>query len=308
LIEAAGPDGSVIIISDHGFRPRKKMMAYLRPDDLLEAMGHLTWAEGEEKVIDFSRTRAFSGQRDTYNPVIGFSINVSGRQPEGIVQPESQHVVAKQIAGELRELKVEETGDPLFLSVEVAAEFEGDRKDKEAFDIYVEQAATVRTNGSGRTLVIAGERFLLDEFLTPKPDNSGNHAPKGVFVGSGPAFRETNVFPLIADSPYTDVLNYVTGYMPRLEGLYRVGRTFGGLDPYTTIDITPTILYLLGLPNSTEMDGVLMERVLSKELLKRRSINTIESYDFIKSPIVQDIEVEDPEETLEQLRALGYIQ
>ena len=112
----------------------------------------------------------------------------------------------------------------------------------------------------------------------------------------------------MADLPYTDVLAYVTGYISRLEGLYRTLRILGALDPYTSIDITPTILYVLGVPYSTEMEGVLMERVLAPELLRSRGVTLIETYDFIETPRGRESEGIDSEKALEQLRALGYIQ
>ena len=308
LVAAAGDNVSVIITSDHGFKPRSKMVAFLRPNDLLEAMGHLTWAEGERGVVDFSGTKVFSGQPDTYESVIGFSINLSGRQPEGTVPPDSQYAVATQVAKELSELKVEETGDPLFLSVDLAPKGDFTTAQNKSFDLYAEQAAAVRTNGSGRTVLIAGKQHLLDDFLTLKKDNSGNHAPRGIFIGVGPAFRRTDVLPLLADLPYTDVLTYVTGYVSRLEGLYRTLRVLGALDPYTSIDITPTILYMFGLPFSAEMEGVLMERVLEPELLRSRDVTLIETYDFIETPQGRESEGTDSEKALEQLRALGYIQ
>ncbi len=308
LVAAAGENTSVIIISDHGFKPRSKMMAFLRPNDLLEAMGHLTWAEGEPGVVDFSRTRVFSGQPDTYASVIGFSINLSGRQPEGTVPRDSQLAVARQVAKELSELKVEETGDPLFLRVDLVPKGDGTTAQDKSFDIFAEQAAAMRTNGPGRTVLIAGKQYQLDDFLTVKQNNSGNHAPRGIFIGVGPAFRRANVLPLLADSPYTDVLTYVTGYIGRLEGLYRTLRILGVLDPYTSIDITPTVLYMLGLPYSTEMEGVLMERVLAPELLRSRDVTLIETYDFLETPRGREREGTDSEKALEQLRALGYIQ
>ena len=93
-----------------------------------------------------------------------------------------------------------------------------------------------------------------------------------------------------------------------MEGLYRTLRVLGALDPYTSIDITPTILYMLGLPFSAEMEGVLMERVLEPELLRSRDVTLIETYDFIETPQGRESEGTDSEKALEQLRALGYIQ
>ena len=88
----------MIIISDHGFRPRTTVMARLRPNVLLEAMGHLAWGGGEAGMIDYGRTRAFFSGLDAYGVVVGISVNVAGRQPNGIVPADSKLTVARQVA------------------------------------------------------------------------------------------------------------------------------------------------------------------------------------------------------------------
>ena len=306
LVRAAGPETAVVIVSDHGFKPRSRMMAYLRPNALLEAMGLLTWTAGEDEVIDYGKTKAFSVGLDTYDQEVGISVNEAGRQPRGIVPPDSTPAVARQVADELSRLRVEETGEPLFFDVRVTSD--GDPTGPVGFDVVAGQAAAVRTGGPDRTILIQGRPHRLDDFLTLRPGNSGNHSPRGVFIGAGPGLRKVALLPLVADSPYTDLATYVTGYVRRLEPLYRVLRALGWLDPYTSIDVTPTVLYLLGLPLAADMEGRLMEKVVEPSVLAERAAWVVESYGDLGTPQSPPLEGEDSEQTLERLRALGYIQ
>ncbi|MFC2144412.1 alkaline phosphatase family protein [Acidobacteriota bacterium] len=174
LVDAAEKGTSVIVISDHGFKPRAKITAFLRPNDLLQAMGYLEWAEDEPSVIDFENTRAFSSQPDTFEPVIGISLNVAGRQPTGIVPAGAEHSVARQVIKELSDLRIKETGEPLFLRVGLASEGAAELGQQQGFDIYAEQGAALRTGGSRRTVVIANKEHQLDDFLTITLNNTGN--------------------------------------------------------------------------------------------------------------------------------------
>jgi hypothetical protein len=103
------------------------------------------------------------------------------------------------------------------------------------------------------------------------------------------------------------LLTYATGYRPGLDPAYRFLRRLGFLDPLTSIDVAPTTLYLLGLPVASDMEGRVMERVLEPGLLRERPVQTVASFDHLYVPEAA-IEGTISEETLEQLRALGYIQ
>ena len=72
-------------------------------------------------------------------------------------------------------------------------------------------------------------------------------------------------------------------------------------------DITPTILYLSGLPVSKEMDGLVLKECVEEKFLQNHPIRFIESYGFPlrhKEPDTHDVS---EEEIKERLRALGYI-
>jgi hypothetical protein len=159
----------------------------------------------------------------------------------------------------------------------------------------------------GRTVRLAGGSYELDDFVRDLSRTTGSHAPRGVLLGVGPGFRRGAVRQLVADSPYSVLLTYATGYRPGLDPAYRFLRRLGFLDPLTSIDVAPTTLYLLGLPVASDMEGRVMERVLEPGLLRERPVQTVASFDHLYVPEAA-IEGTISEETLEQLRALGYIQ
>jgi len=78
------------------------------------------------------------------------------------------------------------------------------------------------------------------------------------------------------------------------------------IDSTSLYDITPTLLYLSGLPVSKEMDGVVLKECVEERFLKSHPIHFIESYGSPlrnKEPDAHGSE----EEIKERLRALGYI-
>jgi predicted AlkP superfamily phosphohydrolase/phosphomutase/tetratricopeptide (TPR) repeat protein len=85
----------------------------------------------------------------------------------------------------------------------------------------------------------------------------------------------------------------------------------GALDTTSLLDIAPTTLYLLGLPQGEDMPGRVIEEAIAPTFLQRFPRQTIPTYEAIGRPVgsgtdlVADAAVE--KEMMEQLRSLGYI-
>jgi predicted AlkP superfamily phosphohydrolase/phosphomutase len=77
----------------------------------------------------------------------------------------------------------------------------------------------------------------------------------------------------------------------------------------TIYDITPTILYIFGMPIAKDMDGKVILDAFQPDFKKQREITFIESYEKVikseKEERYRNRKLD--EETLEQLRSLGYI-
>lgn len=102
------------------------------------------------------------------------------------------------------------------------------------------------------------------------PFRTGDHRLYGVFVASGPHFRQ---------------------------GLK--------MDEISVLDVTPTLLYLFGLPGAQDMDGKILEAAITPEYLSDHPPAYIKSYETgpRKSTIVRSVA---DEQLKEQIRALGY--
>ena len=77
----------------------------------------------------------------------------------------------------------------------------------------------------------------------------------------------------------------------------------------SVLDITPTVLALLGLPISDEMPGKVLTEILDPEFLRINPVRHIESYDSLDLPVPKrgPADEEDDSRRLEMLRSLGYV-
>jgi len=71
-------------------------------------------------------------------------------------------------------------------------------------------------------------------------------------------------------------------------------------------DVAPTVLHLLGLPRSRELDGQVLEAALSDEFRRAHPVRSVGSYG--RRPPSRPADSPFDDEVLEQLKSLGYIQ
>ncbi len=97
------------------------------------------------------------------------------------------------------------------------------------------------------------------------------HCPPGIFIAAGPGIRRGIV-----------------------------------LEKGSILDITPTILALLGLPSAESMDGEILSDILDDDVVDKTSPR-VETWDYLV-PDVEAIPIKEiSEEEEERLRALGYV-
>lgn len=80
----------------------------------------------------------------------------------------------------------------------------------------------------------------------------------------------------------------------------------GDLGEVSERDVAPTVLHLLGLPTSREMDGRVLEAALSTAFRTAHPVRTVDSYGTRAA--ARPTESRFDEAMLEELRSLGYIQ
>ena len=79
----------------------------------------------------------------------------------------------------------------------------------------------------------------------------------------------------------------------------------------SVFDITPTILTLSGIPVGADMKGKVLENVLEQNFLRQYPVRTCKTHDtkeWLSARSKQFHDSRAPEERLEQLRLLGYIE
>jgi predicted AlkP superfamily phosphohydrolase/phosphomutase len=315
MMERLPADGTLMLMSDHGFRSTSGRIVHLnrfleeagllarrkagpisrlvrpvlkRLDTLLR--GSLS-PEQKAKVaellpglrrkwesqyagfadIDWSRTKAYCYEVLTFPP--GIWINTRGQRPQGIVEAGAEYdALLADITRRLLALKDPVTGQALVTRVY--------RKEEAYQGPYLEHAPDLTVSWwEGITFLTKpsfGEGAVVD-FVGGKPleagDWGGGHALEGILAMHGPAFRAS----------------------------HRV--------PAAIVDVTPTLLYLLGLPVSEDMDGKVLVDAFTEEFAAAHGLSTrkVDGGPAGPSQGPQTYSDDESDKVAERLRGLGYM-
>ncbi len=80
----------------------------------------------------------------------------------------------------------------------------------------------------------------------------------------------------------------------------------GDLGTASERDVAPTVLHLLGLPRSRELDGQVLEAALGEAFRRDHPVRLVDSYG--RRPVAPAARSDFDQDVLEQLKSLGYIQ
>jgi predicted AlkP superfamily phosphohydrolase/phosphomutase len=197
LLEQAGPDTNVLLVSDHGFHAFETSFF---PHAWLLEQGFSVAAQGEPpseagdlnalplaqrralenglqmRELDLERTRAFVGLSE--GNFGGVRLNLAGREPRGGVEPQAADALLAEIEARLRELKVPGTERPLVLRTWRRAElYRGPHEDLIP-DLLFETDLSVAVRP-------VSHDKAFESHDPPYPD----HRREGIFVGAGPSLR-----------------------------------------------------------------------------------------------------------------------
>lgn len=213
-------------------------------------------------AYDWSRTKVYS--LGSYGNLF---LNVSGREPQGIVHPHEIEPLTQQISAHLHQLTDPETGQKLVKKVWRREElYQGDDLSS-APDLIIEWADygyEVRTRFGADSEQVFSRTMPLNDFA-PETLLAGTHRMEGILAGMG-----RGVFP------------------------GRVANTH-------ITDLAPTILHLLGQPVPTSMDGKVIPQ-LTNNLGEVRFGGGLES-----DGVPAGLQDEDAAIIEERLRSLGYL-
>jgi predicted AlkP superfamily phosphohydrolase/phosphomutase len=314
LLEAAGPNTNAIVLSDHGFtgwgkylylndwlvqqgflylrhprhnrwrrtRRRMKRIQLLRQikalatrlsPDLVDRLAGPRETAREDllhwEMIDWSRTKAY------VDADRGLRINLKGREANGTVSPGVEYdTLRDQLITSLSELVDPETGYRAVHQVYKREELYEGPYFENTPDLVVEPVRD-REDYQGNYAEHGLNPAGTGQIFVPSSRLTGNHTRDGIFIATGPAFRQ---------------------------GIE--------MDMADITDIAPTALYLLGAPLPTDLDGSVLWSALTEEYQTEHPIRMEKLETGRTSTMPHDGEVfsdAETDELTERLRGLGYL-
>jgi len=308
LVALTGPDWLVMVMSDHGGGPKPgralNLNAWLRQQGWLDlgagrsrplhrAASYLVnWARNNLPFLDWANRHlpdqvkaGISGVKSGAGlinwpltqafrvplqyPAEGIEINLTGRQPEGVVEPgEEYEALRTRILAALQEIRDPEDGRPLVL--------EAYRREDIYSGPYLEEMPDI--------VLLTDPAFDggadVDEVISVIPPSfltriSGDHLMEGILIVRG-------------------------------EGLIRSGERIEGAQ---ITDLAPTILYAMGCPVPSDMDGRLLEEALEPaHLLHHPLVYGEPLADGRESQPGSDVYSDEDEDGIRKaLEGLGYL-
>jgi predicted AlkP superfamily phosphohydrolase/phosphomutase len=305
LVDAAGPDSNVLVVSDHG---GGSLEGVVNLNAWLEQEGYLTYASGgaqarrslagkafalrrhlphglryslkqrlprfrtrartweEYTIIDWEKTQAFA-----YGIFGNVVLNVRGREQLGVVEPGEEY---ERLRDELSERilgLVSPAGTTMVDAVHRREDlFFGPHLDRVP-DLLVE-FHDYEWLGKG-SLKTRGESLWDTIEIEEGSEHSyvGSHRSEGIVALAGPSARRAE------------------------------GRIAAGIE-----DIAPTILYLLGQPVPSDLEGRVLTEAIDPSLVDQRPLEYADEQVEIAES--EGLEARDLSEVEGRLRSLGYIE
>lgn len=276
LVSLAGPDTRVFLASDHGFGPSWEVF---RVNSWLAEKGYLTWKE----LSAFDSERKGDAQKviDRHFVLLEWDKTTAYARTATsngiyirVAQKDGGSGVPPEEYHAFRERLIVEL-------LEVRDPLSGERIIK---DILKKEEAFPGGNNSQApdlTLVMRDHGFISIKNKTPlvykRPHVEGTHYPNGIFIASGPGIKQGAELP-----------------------------------PLAIEDVTPCLLYSLGLDIPADLEGRVPEEVFQNEYLAVHPVvmgaKTLPPDAVVSSS--GDVHLTEQEETLlfEQFKALGYVE
>lgn len=289
---AAGPETTVIVMSDHGFGPRHTR---IHLDEWLAREGWLAFAGSKAglrrrlkpymrtvkrivprpwlhagrrafsvpEIIDWSRTVAYSGVSSEY----ALYLNVAGREPYGQVAPgRAYEELRTAIMERLLRLEDPRTGGRVVTAVFRREELHAGPFVELAPDFLFELAPGYEPSS---------EVSAAGVFSDVGGEGEGMHLPDGIFLASGPGILSQSL-----------------------------------AERRTLADVAPTICYVMGLPVPEGLDGRVIEQLFDSGRRSARPVTYEPAADEVplRTADTGGTRTADDEALLEErLRALGYL-
>ena len=296
--------GNLILMSDHGHGPNPLGEPHLK--SLLKETGYMTMKSGEGKksslfsrmvsktfetlqgllgrpvkrflianfpgLLNFALTRQNLSDVDWAQTVVYTfiepTVNLQGREPEGIVPPEKQDQILTEIETILYSAKDTRTGQKAIEKIY--------RKEQVYHGPFTESAPDLLIVWKGDLVVenleleYKGRKIVTESHYIDH--RTGNHTPYGIFFAAGEAFQ----------SGVRD-------------------------DSVEIIDLCPLILHLAGCKIPDNLDGEIPKNILTDSFLKANPPEYYNSQDSGSSSEIGYSTPEEKAAAEKRLRDLGYM-
>lgn len=286
IVSRLPKETTIIIVSDHGFSAleKDKQGLWMDMNVLLAELGYMTFDQHGEVV--WPKTQAYD-TKNIYRWEREIYLNIAGREPQGIIPFANYQKEREKLANILSALQTT-SGKKVFVSVNLPKtlthisnqERNPDLTPLKGTSMYTgdisiseDILATFNPELSANDIIMWNKRSIaVKKFLSPR-NFTGTHEENGIVIISGNAIRKKEI-----------------------------------LSGASVLDITPTMLYLMGLPVAKDMDGKILSDAIAPEYWQKHPPNFIETYEDKQKnkPLPVQPTIED-RETMERLRALGYI-
>ena len=297
LLELLPPDTLVMVVSDHGLQPQGYPRVRVHFDQLLIELGFGSsgrWNSTPQSFEAYALPQT-PGQRS-----FGINLNIRGREQQGFMEPEMAEGKQEEILEALDSIRFESGGSPFgrVLKHPITNDPQPDITVSHSLrSLHPKPNEEALRLPTGK-LIPFSTLFEVDDTLT------GDHDYQGVLGLLGPGVRQGYIGPRVSATALQEAVWRTTDRFLATDLVLPWLRRLGLVERASTLDITPTLLKIFGLPPGADMSG----RVLEELIDGYPDLSTIPSWEpLIDSSDSQvPIEEEDPE-TIERLRNLGYL-
>jgi predicted AlkP superfamily phosphohydrolase/phosphomutase len=230
-------------------------------------------------MIDWTQTQVYFDENPYYPSL---RVNLKGRQPRGTVEPGQPYEdLRSRVIQELESWRHPQTGDPIVEKAYRREEVYSGPCLDEAPDIVVKWALHQGYSYAFKISSKSRSRAWIERVDPHHPENlqyfsskSGTHRDYGIFLAQGPAIS--------------------TGATPQSAQM---------------TDLAPTILHLLNVPVPEDMDGRVLEEILTNAF--RTPVQRTSGTGTVVPAAAEHRDgysAEDEEKVNERLKALGYVE
>ncbi|MBI5789568.1 MAG: alkaline phosphatase family protein [Candidatus Schekmanbacteria bacterium] len=227
---------------------------------------------GFEAVSEFELSKYDWLQTRAYEAGPNIRINLKGREIHGIVSPgEEYEKLRDYIIAKLHESRDMVTGKKIVTNVYKREDVYHGKHVEDAPDLIVDWAADFVIRGIS-CLNGNGEHVKIKSLGLYRGLWSGEHSNYGIFIAKGPHIKKGNE-----------------------------------LKDAEIIDITPSLLYLMGLPIPEDMDGKVLTHIFEENFVQKKPVGYTQADDSGADIPGDSYTDEEARKVEERLKNLGYL-